>query len=80
MSSRRLFKRLVWGLGISVMAVFVFVTFMISRPDAYEEHIAQPVSVGTWPDGSPRTAHDWWAHPGASLDAQTKTAPASSHT
>jgi hypothetical protein len=67
MESERLFKRMAWSLVLGLAAVGVFVTIMISRPDAYHEHLAHPVYSPrtTWPDGSLRTPDDWWAHPGA---------------
>jgi hypothetical protein len=76
MDSAALFKRLAWGLSALILALFVFVTFVISRPDAYEEHLAQPLPGVTWPDGSPRTANDWWTHPASISHAQSKATPA----
>lgn len=65
MENRPLFKRVVWGLSAFILALFVLVTVIVTRPDAYEDHLEHGVqsATTTWPDGSPRTANDWWAHP-----------------
>jgi hypothetical protein len=67
MESATLFKRLVWGLAIALASVSLLATFMITRPSDYVEHAKaeQHAAVSTWPDGSPRTSHDWWTQPGA---------------
>jgi hypothetical protein len=77
MERKQLFKRLVWGLSALMLALFVFVTYMITRPDAYEYHLehAGPSAATTWPDGSARTSNDWWAKPGASVQIPPSNAP-----
>jgi hypothetical protein len=82
MDNGRLFKRVVWALTALIVALFVFVTFFITRPDTYEDHLEQPVTLSksAWPDGSPRTANDWWAEPNAtpqSNSPSTAKAPGS---
>jgi hypothetical protein len=81
MTSRRLLRRLVLALGTGMLALFVFVVFILSRPDAYHEHqaAAAPAAAASWPDGSPRTANDWWAKPGAP-NAPQQPNPASAPT
>ena len=73
MENKPLFKRVVWGLSLFIFALSVFVTAIITRPDAYEDHRERAVQSATtaWPDGSPRTTNDWWA--------QSSNAPAGSH-
>ena len=74
MTSARLLKRLAWGLGTLIVALFVFVTVVVSRP-AYDEHAALPSPGTTWPDGSVRTANDWWAHSSPVSHAQSPAQP-----
>jgi hypothetical protein len=68
MEGEQLFKRLAWGLSVLILALFAFVTVVITRPDAYEDHLEHAAT--TWPDGSARTTNDWWAKPGASDQIQ----------
>ncbi len=73
MEDKPLFKKVVWGLSLFILALSVFVTAIVTRPDAYEDHLEHGVqsAATAWPDGSPRTANDWWAQP--------PNAPAGSH-
>jgi hypothetical protein len=57
-------KRVALGCAALIAVMFALVVWVVSRPDAYQEHLAQPAAAAAeWPDGSPRTANDWWASP-----------------
>jgi hypothetical protein len=57
-------KRVALGCAALIAVMLVLMIWVVSRPDAYQEHVAQPVTASAaWPDGSPRTANDWWASP-----------------
>ena len=65
MAYPKLFRRLVWGLFPFLAALAVWTTWVVSEPSAYREEASHGLHAGaTWPDGSPRTDHDWWAHGG----------------
>ena len=56
------FHRLVVGLLLLIAATFALVVWVVGSPDAYHEHLAAHPPGGTWPDGSAKTANDWWAN------------------
>ena len=61
---RRQFRHVFWLLGAIILFLFIFVPYWTSQPDSYDEQRAEPVKpIATWPDGSPKTANDWWANP-----------------
>ncbi len=55
-----------WILSGVMAFFFVFVTVMMTWPSEEALQQSHPIhSAATWPDGSPRTDHDWWAKPAA---------------
>ena len=77
---KRQFRHLLWVLASVIVFLFVFVPYWSSQPDSYDAHReqAQAKPAATWPDGSPKTDHDWWADPKTAaqhLAAEAKAAP-----
>ena len=71
------FRRLVVGLLALIAATFALMVWVVGSPDAYQEHLASQPPKSTWPDGSAKTANDWWAKANPSL-AQRPSQPSSS--
>ena len=59
-----------------IAATFVLMMWVIGSPDSYRQHIEQFASTtGKWPDGSDKTAQDWWAKPGSKPPTQVAQPP-----
>ncbi|HEX9465051.1 MAG TPA: hypothetical protein VGB82_20820 [Alphaproteobacteria bacterium] len=58
-----LFRKLTWSLLSLIAFTFILMLWVLGSPDPYHEHLAEQPPSATWPDGSPKTANDWWANP-----------------
>ncbi len=58
------FKRLVLSLLALIAVTFALMLWVLSYGDSYQEHAAAQGPSATWPDGSAKTARDWWSQPG----------------
>lgn len=70
-----LFHKLTWSLLSLIAVTFVLMLWVLGSPDPYHEHMAQQPPSETWPDGSPKTANDWWANPTLAQQPAAQPAP-----
>jgi hypothetical protein len=75
MDNQVLLRRMAWTVSVLIAAVAVFMTWVLAQPSAYEEHRMEPSTAATWPDGSPRTANDWWAQPSVATSPEQPAPP-----
>jgi len=71
----KIFKWLVGSLLTLIAATFVLMLWVLDYGDSYQEHMATQGPASTWPDGSARTAHDWWAKAGGQVAQPPAPAP-----
>src|SRR5579863_8439866 len=72
----KIFRWLVGSLFALIAATFVLMLWVIGSPDSYHQHVAEFGPAAKWPDGSAKTAQDWWAKPGGKPPAQVAQPPA----
>ena len=73
-----LLKRLVAALFVLIAATFVLMMWVLGSPDSYQENAAAAGPAATWPDGSAKTPHDWWAKANGKPGGQVAQPPATS--
>jgi hypothetical protein len=66
--------RLVAMLAALIAATAILMLWVLGSPDSHQENGA--VASVTWPDGSPKTSHDWWANAGGHPPGQVAQPPA----
>lgn len=71
-----IFRRLVVTLFALIAATFILMLWVLGSPDSHQENAAAPGVFATWPDGSPKTSHDWWANAAAHPPSQVAQPPA----
>ena len=56
-----IFKRLIVSLLALIAATFALMLWVLGSPDSHHQQEVAQASAEVWPDGSPKTAKDWWA-------------------
>ena len=72
----RIFRWLVGSLFGLIAATFILMMWVIGSPDSHQQHLEEFGPAAQWPDGSAKTAQDWWAKPGAKPPIQVAQPPA----
>lgn len=57
----RLMKRLVGTLAVLIASTFLLMLWVLGAPGTYQQNAAASGPSARWPDGSAKTANDWWA-------------------
>lgn len=57
-----LFHRLIVTLFALIAMNILLMLWVLGAPDSHQENAAAAGPAATWPDGSAKTSHDWWAN------------------
>jgi hypothetical protein len=74
----KIFRWLVGSMLTLIAATFVLMLWVLDYGDSYQEHMAVSGPASTWPDGSAKTGHEWWAKAGGKPPTQVAQPPAPS--
>lgn len=71
-----IFRRLIVTLFVLIAGMFLLMLWVLGSPDSHRENAAALSSAATWPDGSAKTSHDWWANAAVHIPTQVAQPPA----